>query len=123
MKEIVPLMSLLHFLPTTNGLSIPISESMSGDKDDSRSILSNFILLINLVTSGYCDTSPTSNNFAIKAFLSEVPAGSNLSSTPTFEAKSKIWFPSNKENITSHTHLRAGDDVGIWEIAFMMILA
>lgn len=65
MKEIVSLMSLLHFLPTTNGLSIPISESMSGDKDDSHSILSNFILLINLVTSGDCNTSPTSNNFAI----------------------------------------------------------
>lgn len=65
MKEIVSLMSPLHFLPTTNSLSIPMSESMSGDKDDSHPILPNFILLINLVTSGDCDTSPTSNNFAV----------------------------------------------------------
>lgn len=40
-------------------------------------------------------------------------AGSNLSSIPTFEAKSKIWFSSDKENITSHTHLSVGDDVGM----------
>lgn len=50
MKEIVSLMSLLHFLATANGLSIPNSESMSGD--DSPSILYNLILLIIFVTSG-----------------------------------------------------------------------